>query len=166
MSSITLRPTASADLDFVVDAERLPEVAPFIEAWPRDRHAAALADPDLVTYIVETDGLPVGFVLLAGLTSPHASVELRRVVVTEPGRGYGRATLRAVKRLAFGPLGARRLWLDVKPANTRAHALYLSEGFAEEGLLRGTLRTPDGLEPLRIMAALSPDVGAQKGLYN
>ena len=58
-----------------------------------------------------------------------------------------------------GPgLGAHRRWLDVKPFNDRARALYRSEGFVEEGLLRDALREPDGsFQDLVIMSILRPE---------
>ena len=53
--------------------------------------------------------------------------------MTEKGRGHGRAALRLAIELAFEEHGAHRLWLDVKPHNERARALYRSAGFVEEG---------------------------------
>ena len=75
-------------------------------------------------------------------------------MVVRKRRGYGRAIVRAVKELAFEELRAHRLWLDVKEHNARARALYRSEGFAEEGLLRECLRGPVRFESLIIMALL------------
>ena len=99
------------------------------------RYAAALADPDLAHYIVSArpDLAAVGFVLLAGLRRDDRVIELRRVVITTPGQGLGRAAIQAVKRLVFDSLGGERLWLDVKPDNAQLRALYASEGFREDG---------------------------------
>lgn len=103
MVSVQLRPTSPEDLDFVLDAERDPENARFILPWTREQHVRALADPDVAYRIIELESTRdrVGFVLLLGLTSPHGSLEFRRVVVTAKGRGPGRAAVRAVKRFAF-----------------------------------------------------------------
>jgi diamine N-acetyltransferase len=66
--------------------------------------------------------------------------------------------LRLVKAAAFDELGAHRLWLDVKPFNDRARALYRSEGFVEEGVLRGALLEPDGtFQDLVVMSLLRPE---------
>lgn len=91
------------------------------------------------------DGEAVGYVILANL---HKSVELRRIVVAEKGRGYGRAAVRQIKRLVFEELGAPRPWLDVKENNSRARHIYTSEGFTIEGTSR------ECLEPLVIMSIL------------
>lgn len=155
MAIVRLRPTTDADLDFVVNAESDPDTSPFIIPWPRHRHAMTLGDVDIAHRIAEDEARsPVGFVIVAGLTNPDSSIEFRRIVVARKGKGYGRLTVRAVKELAFNDLHAHRLWLDVKEQNVRARALYTSEGFSEEGLLRECIRGPDGFESLVVMALL------------
>ena len=142
-AGVLLRPTRPEDLGYVVAAEAAPEAAPYLAPSPREEHAGFLADPGQRHVIAEAGGERVGFALLRLHTADRA-VELRRLAVTAPGRGYGRAILRAVKTAAFTEHGAHRLWLDVKPFNDRARALYRSEGFVEEGVLRDALREPDG----------------------
>jgi RimJ/RimL family protein N-acetyltransferase len=160
MATIRLKPTTDADLDFVVRAESDPDTRPFIIPWPRHRHAAALGDRDIAHRIAEDEGQNlVGFVILGGLTSADSSIEFRRIVVVRKRRGYGRAIVRAVKELAFDELQAHRLWLDVKEHNARARALYKSEGFSEEGLLRECIRGPVGFESLVKMALLHHERG-------
>ena len=44
-STVRLRPTTEADLDYVVAAEADPDNAPFLAPSPRDEHAEFLADP-------------------------------------------------------------------------------------------------------------------------
>lgn len=109
-----------------------PETAPFIHAWPIDEHCAAMADPGVAHWIVEDveRRVPVGFIILRGLGTQV--IELKRIAVSEKGRGYGRHALRLVKATAFGEMGARRLWLDVYDFNDRARSVYEAEGFAAE----------------------------------
>lgn len=150
-----LRPTASEDLEFVLAAERVEENRRFIVMWTRDQHEAALADPDLLHAIVEDDRqVRVGFLILAGLTSPSKNVEFRRLVITEKSQGFGRAAVRGVLQFSFGMLRAHRLWLDVKEDNLLARQLYAEEGFFDEGVLRECLIGPDGYESLRVMSIL------------
>lgn len=156
MPEVVLRPTKSADLDFVLAAESAPENRPFILQWPREQHETAIASPTFAHLIVEDaqGGKPVGYAILMGLGGPHRSIELRRLVITAKGGGYGRAAVRAIKRLAFDGLAAHRLWLDVKEFNQRARQLYESEGFSAEGLLRECYLGESGFESVYIMAML------------
>jgi diamine N-acetyltransferase len=157
-AALHLRPTREADLDYVVAAEAAASV--FLAPSPREEHAGFLADPAQRHLIAEAGGERVGFALLR-LHPAERAVELRRLAVTEPGQGHGRAMLRQVKEAAFEELGAHRLWLDVKPFNDRARALYRSEGFVEEGLLRDALLEPDGsFQDLVVMSILRPEWAA------
>ncbi|EPC02347.1 hypothetical protein L861_15025 [Litchfieldella anticariensis FP35 = DSM 16096] len=160
MNEVLFQPTMFDDLDFVLIAEGAPDSSPFITPWDAPRHCQAMADPDIAHRMVWSGGKPVGFFILAGLSSPHRSLELRRVVAAEKGIGFGRRIVREVKRLAFTELGMHRLWLDVKVDNGRARQLYRSEGFIEEGMLRECLEGPSGYESLVVMSMLSHEFEA------
>ncbi len=158
MGAACLRPTTADDLLFVIRAEQDPENRPFIVPWTHERHAAALEDADIAHLILEHESLgPVGSLILAGLASPHGSIELRRLVVTAKGQGLGRAAVQLVKRLAFARKDVHRLWLDVKTHNRRARSLYESEGFVVEGVLRECLRGGSGFESLVVMSKLDSE---------
>jgi diamine N-acetyltransferase len=66
------------------------------------------------------------------------------------------------KKIAFDDLGAHRFWLDVQRRNTRARALYDSEGFVLEGELREAVRVPGGFETLAVMSMLAAEFGARR----
>ena len=117
---ITLRRTDESDLDYVLNAEHSPENCAYVTQWPREKHLAVLADPDIAHLIVEAEK-KVGYVILAGLQDSNEAIELRRIVITEKGLGYGKAAIQQVKQLAFEEYHANRLWLDVKEQNHRAH---------------------------------------------
>lgn len=153
---IQVRPTQVDDLAFVLQAERDPANASFVEQWSHDQHVAALADSDFAHRIVErrSDAHAVGYIILVGLKNPHQSLEFRRIVITDKGHGYGRATIRFVKQLAFEQYHAHRLWLDVRAHNRRAQQLYQSEGFVIEGTLRECTKVEEHFESLVIMSLL------------
>lgn len=137
-AGMLLRHTTVADLASVIAAESAPENAAWVMQWPAERHEAALSDPDMLHCVIQQAQNPsmVGYCLIAGLESPHNAIELRRLVIIDKGKGYGRQSLRLIKRLTFERLGAHRLWLDLFETNTKALSLYESEGFSKEGLLR------------------------------
>ncbi len=162
---VRLRPTMQSDLEFVLSLENDPANLPFITPWERTQHEAAIRFPDFRHFIIEGgEGLEsVGFLILIGCRSRHQSLELKRMVVQGKGAGYGRAALRVAKKVAFDDLGAHRFWLDVKSRNTRAKALYDSEGFVVEGLLRESVKAEDGFESLIVMSMLQPEFMARRG---
>lgn len=156
---IQLRQTNEADLDFVLSAEQSGENRSFVSVWTRDQHLAALASQDLAHLIVEriTANSRIGYIILAGLADANQSIEFRRIVVTEKGKGYGREALRLVKEMAFAELGGHRLWLDVKEHNVRALHLYESEGFVVEGVMRECIKAEAGFESLVLMSMLKTE---------
>jgi diamine N-acetyltransferase len=78
-------------------------------------------------------------------------------VLQPKGRGLGRACVRLLKQMAFRDLHAHRFWLDVKTLNTRALALYESEGFTEEGRLRESVKIGEGYDSLVVMSMLESE---------
>jgi RimJ/RimL family protein N-acetyltransferase len=169
-AAVLLRPTMLSDLDFVISVERDSHNLPFITPWERTQHEGAVRFPDFRHFIVEAGaGFPaIGFVILQGCRNPHGSVELKRIVLQAKGQGLGRACVRLLKRLAFRDLHAHRFWLDVKLLNTRALALYASEGFVEEGRLRESVRVTidgaDGYDSLVVMSMLDREYHARVAL--
>ena len=136
--TISLRFTTPEDLAYVIQAEQAEQKGGTIGLWSNDEHQAAIASEDMAHFIIERDRdrHPIGYLILQDLTNPDGNIQIRRIVVTEKGKGYGRQGLKKTKQLAFETYGAYRLWLDVKPYNSRAKHLYESEGWVEEGTLR------------------------------
>jgi RimJ/RimL family protein N-acetyltransferase len=156
---IRLKQTEPKDLDYVITAERKAENRKYVGQWDKAQHVAALDNPELGHYILErlTDLKQVGYIILAGIGSKDQSIEFRRLVVTEKGKGYGKNSLDLVKSFAFENLEANRLWLDVREHNQRALNLYLMMGFTREGLLRECVRVDDHFESLIVLSILKSE---------
>jgi diamine N-acetyltransferase len=161
---VRLRPTLQSDLEYVLSLEQDPQNLPFITPWERTQHEAAIRFPDFRHFIVESgDALDAsGFLILIGCRSRHQSLELKRMVVQSKGGGIGRAALRMAKKIAFDDLHAHRFWLDVKIGNTAARALYESEGFVLEGVLRESVRTDAGFTSLAVLSMLETEFAARR----
>ena len=146
---VVFRPTVAGEVDLVLAMEADPDTAPWLGDSSRAWHAA----PDVEHLLASRDGALVGFVVLAGPRGGETGTELRRIVVAAEhrGRGHGRAVLRAaLARVADG--GSGRVWLDVKPDNRRARALYETEGFTVERELLADPRDPGGPVALVVLA--------------
>jgi len=161
-----LRPTMLSDLDYVQTVETDAHNLPFITPWERTQHEGAVRFPDFRHFIVEAgdEWARAGFVILQGCRNQHRSVELKRIVLQPKGHGLGRACVRLLKRMAFRDLHAHRFWLDVKLLNVRALALYVSEGFVEEGRLRESVKLAEGYESLIVMGMLDREYDARVAL--
>jgi diamine N-acetyltransferase len=163
---VRLRPTMSSDIEYVLSLENDGDNLQFITPWERTQHEAAIRFPDFRHFIIEGGaGLDaVGFLILIGCRSQNQSLELKRMVVQSKGAGYGRAALRVAKKVAFDDLHAHRFWLDVKEGNSRAQALYDSEGFVVEGRLRDAVKVHDGYESLVVMSMLQSEFSGRRSL--
>lgn len=153
MSNLRLTTTEEVDLDYVLEAEGDAENRQYIIPWSREQHLESMRD-DNIAHLIVWNETKIGYVILVGLLDANQSIELRRLVITEKSKGYGKATLEIIKKLAFETYNAHRLWLDVKVQNDRAQAIYSKAGFIVEGTLRECLQSGNGYESLMIMSML------------
>ena len=56
-------------------------------------------------------------------------IELKRIALTEKGKGYGKEALYLAQKLAFEMFKTKKLYLHTKAENTRAQAIYNHVGF-------------------------------------
>lgn len=172
---MNLRPTQLADIPFILAAESHIDNASYVTQCSKAWHEMAIASADYAHFVVErtadsdrtannqtnshqTDtATALGYTILAGIQSPHRSLEIRRIVVLEKGQGHGRKILRWIKAFTFEQLGHHRLWLDVLESNRRAKHLYESEGFVTEGVIREGFKTKTGYESMILMSILESE---------
>ncbi len=145
------------DLGFVIEAEKKASKGGFIILQSLEDHEEFLSDEDVRHLIIESERKPVGYIVLAGLKDENENIELKRIVVTEKGLGYGRRAVQSIKKVAFEELNAHRLWLDVFDFNERARNLYESEGFKIEGKFRESVKSGDERKSLIFMSMLETE---------
>lgn len=162
-NNITARRALETDVEFLLSAEAVPENARGITPWNRAKHLRMIEEHSVEFLIIEAMGFvgSVGFLVFCGLDNPTKSIELRRILITEKGRGYGRAALQLAKRLAFDKYGAHRFWLDAFIDNYRAQRLYESEGFVREGILRDSYWIGGQYKSVIIFSMLEQEYRAQ-----
>jgi len=152
-----LRRATRDDLPFLLQLEQEFRDLGFVGGDAANTHERQMADADCLYCLVEHKGQRAGYVILRGLRSINRCLELKRIVIAEPGRGLGHQVLRAIIDKAFGELSAHRLWLDVYDDNHRARHLYHSLGFIEEGTLRDCIRCEGGYRSLVVMSMLESE---------
>lgn len=148
-----LRPMRGDDLDAVMDIERRAYPFPWTLGIFRDCLQAGY--PSWV--MVEGDAI-LGYGVVS-LAAGEAHVLNICIAPEAQGRGLGRRLLRALVRIARGH-GAERIFLEVRPSNAPAIALYLSEGFNEIGRRPRYYPAHNGREDAIVMAMeLLPEDG-------
>lgn len=158
MSKLLFQETRKEEVETIVSIENDGENSPFIFPNSAAEHTVYIEDEDISHLLIRTaDDEIVGFVILAGLRNSNRIIELRRIVIHLKGQGYGRATLREVKKHCFEKMGCHRLWLDVLEDNSRARHLYQSEGFVEEGKLRECIMKNGEYYDLIVMSILKSE---------
>ncbi len=132
---MTIRDAVATDIPAIYAVEHMPEFHTFVGTWSMDEHEAALADRNNRYLLLQDEkGQAAGYAILRGVFS--GSVELKRLAVVTPGKGWGRQLLRFAAHRAFEDFKAHRLYLDVYVDNRRARHVYESFGFKREGVMR------------------------------
>lgn len=133
------------DLDEVMAIEK----AIYTHPWTRGNFADSLrAGYDCRTW--RREGELVGyFILMAAAGEAH----LLNLSIAAPHQrtGHGRALLREATELARRR-GARSIFLEVRPSNLAAQALYTRFGFRRVGVRRGYYPAHSGREDALVLA--------------
>ncbi len=136
---IAVHPMTLADLDQVMEVERLSYLTP----WSRQAFESELLQRYTVYLVARAGDRVVGF---AGM---HVLWEMAHVtnVAVHPefrGRGVGERLMRELIRIAYRR-GAARMTLEVRVGNAPAQALYRKLGFVTEpGAVRKGYYTDTG----------------------
>lgn len=121
-----LRVMREEDLDAVMAIELRAYPFPWSRGIFRDCLRAGYP-----SWVLDEAGEVVGYGVLS-VAADEAHILNLCTAPARQGRGHGRRLLRALVQQARGR-GAQRLFLEVRPSNPQALALYAAEGFAEIG---------------------------------
>ena len=146
-----LRPMREDDLDEVMRIELRAYPFPWTAGIFRDCLSAAYP-----ARVLHVDERVVGYGVLS-VAADEAHILNVCIDPAEQGHGYGRRLLRALVSIAHGH-GAQRIFLEVRPSNPHAIALYHDEGFNEIGRRPRYYPAHEGREDAIVMAMeLLPD---------
>ena len=123
----TLRPMREADLDAVMEIE----VRAYPFPWSRGIFRDCLHSNYAMWLQEHADGAILGYGVLS-IAADEAHVLNLCSAPGQEGQGLGQRMLQALLKIARGH-GAQRVFLEVRPSNTRAIALYERSGFNEIG---------------------------------
>lgn len=139
----SLRSASQEDISWLRAVETHPSNRLLIGSFSIEAHLRNLADDDYQYFLLEQDKTSVAFAILRGLRTTGGIVELKRIVASESGKGYGRRLLEGAIAHLFES-GYRKVWLSVFTDNLRAIQVYESLGFVREGLLNEHYVDADG----------------------
>ncbi|BDU15489.1 ribosomal protein S18-alanine N-acetyltransferase [Lysobacter auxotrophicus] len=140
-----LRPMREDDLDAVHAVEIRAYEFPWTVGIFRDCLRA-----DYPAWVMQHESRIIGYFLMS-IAADEAHVLNICIDPGFQGQGLGRQLLRALVRVARGR-GAERVFLEVRPSNAGAIALYHSEGFNEIGRRPRYYPARDGREDALVMA--------------
>jgi RimJ/RimL family protein N-acetyltransferase len=155
------RADASA-IPFIMATERIAGFEDLVGRWDEGKHRAALSDDRHAYFLAQQYGEPLGFAILRDWGSPERVTLVKRIAVTSPGRGHGRALLARVVDAAFRETDAWRVWLGVFPDNVQAQKSYAAVGFRPEGVARGSAFFGGVHRDELVMALLRPEWEARR----
>lgn len=162
---IGLKKAESDDIENIKKWERDDENRRFITTWSTQQHQEAIRSDDKTEFLIYDmkTRTPVGFTLILNLNTPHRNILIKRLVILEKNKGFGRATLELLKKWAFENRKAHRLWLEVKDFNLKAKNLYESVGFVLEGKMRESVKEEHGgFSSLFILSILEQEYNSSK----
>jgi len=129
LGRLRLRTANIDDYDFINMAERDKDSTNWVGNWSLCTRIEKFGDNNFLQTIVETnEGISVGFIDFRDMLH-DTQMELKRVVITDKGKGYGKEAMYLSQKFAFEVLGKNRLYLDTKADNLRAQHVYHSTGF-------------------------------------
>ncbi len=140
-----LQPMREHDLDAVMAIE--------VRAYPYPWTLGILRDclrAGHPAWVLLKDGEVIGYFLMS-LAAGEGHVLNVCVAPERQGQGHGRKLLGAILQLARGH-GAERVFLEVRPSNVGAIALYFDMGFNEIGRRPRYYPAGDGREDALVMA--------------
>ena len=152
---IKCKPTLLKNLNKIIQMEKDVTTIDFIIPYSLKQHAYSIQDKNQLHISVYNEvAVLIGFVLLSGIEDKNNAIELRRIIVSEKGKGYGTKILEVIIEMSFVIYKCNRLWLDVFSSNKRALYMYTKHGFKEEGRLRECVKVKEGYKSLVIMSIL------------
>lgn len=130
---------ATSDLDVVAAIER----SAYPHPWTRGNFSDSL-EAGYHCWIVERGGVIAGYTVVM-IAAGEAHLLNLTVSASMQKQGVGRELLNFVMKLARD-YDARHVFLEVRPSNTAARALYASAGFSEIAVRKGYYPAGPGRE--------------------
>lgn len=140
-----LEKAKTTDIEAIMYMEQAKENRNFVWQGTYKEHEEEIINEDFYFFVIKEkeNNETVGFVL-SHLDNKSDRFELRRLVITKKGMGYGKEVMHALLEFAFEKLNVNRFWLDVYPDNFVGIKLYENVGMHRDGVLRENFKSERG----------------------
>ena len=115
---VTVERAPVQDASLFAQLEQAPDTKQFVLPYSETEHARNILNSSFVYLRILDAGELVGFFILV-LDSEPNSVEFRRAVVSDKGKGVGQSAITAMEQFCRTQLQRTRVWLDVFEYNNR-----------------------------------------------
>lgn len=125
---IELQTASPTQLPLFCDMELDADTAPYILPTTLEQHRLDFASDDIIYLSIYDQGELSGFFILV-LDPDARSVEFRRIVIVQKGKGKGQRAITAMEAYCRDNLQRNRIWLDVFDFNRRGQSVYSRLGY-------------------------------------
>lgn len=126
--TITLKKTTPEELDLFVQMEIDDDTSPFIIPYSFKKHQQSYSQSEIRYLTIYFQNKICGYFILA-FDIDEKSIEFRRIVVSEKGKGIGQETMLQMHNYCKTVLNKTRVWLDVFEHNKRGRHIYEKLGY-------------------------------------
>lgn len=133
------------DIETIIELESHKDNRNFVWIGTYEEHKAEIEDKNYLVFVFrqKADNSIIGYALIR-LDFKSEVFELRRIVISHKGIGYGKEVMIALLKYAFEDRNINRFWLDVYPDNLIGIRLYEGLGMHRDGVLRQSYKSERG----------------------
>jgi len=125
---IEIRDSLKNELILFQRIEAEDDTKNFIIPYTYQKHLEEYDKPEIVYKTIVVEKTIVGFIILR-LEEDRNSVEFRRIVIKEKGKGYGKMAINILDTIVKNEYKRNRIWLDVFSHNERGIHIYEKCGY-------------------------------------
>ncbi len=146
------------DIDIILELENHKDNRNYLWQGTFEEHMSEINDKNsmLVVFKRKDNNEIIGY-SLSHINFKSDVFELRRIVISDKGKGYGRETLLGIIKYCFEVVKCNRFWLDVYPDNEKGINLYKSVGMHHDGTLRQSYKSERGYLDQMIFSILKEE---------
>jgi len=158
---LLMEEAVESEIDTIIQLESHKDNRDFLWIGTFEEHQAEIKDKNhlLLVFKRKEDLFIVGYALIR-LDYKSEIFELRRIAISEKGKGYGREVMLALLKFAFEEKNTNRFWLDVYPDNIIGIKLYEGLGMHCDGVLRQNYKSDRGYLDQIIYSMLKSEYAA------